>query len=249
MLDAGRSAARHNGYMLAACVRHRGKAGQSVGYNRTGGLQVLSSPAGDFSFPEALQFTESHGDRMVLSGRRDRRDERNLMGRTATTFSTVAFAAPIRIIHLDDASQWPAINSLFHDLHQFVLDAPSGAVTHAELAFQFQCGYAVLGLSKKEHCEEPSSQRQFGIGKDSPADQRGLVMAAITLVELVCIEQAMMCRTAFRTNKSARPAPIEQRFLALLFSSVFLEEIGQTEAFLKLDRVLWHRDFLYVSST
>jgi hypothetical protein len=35
----------------------------------------------------------------------------------------------------------------------------------------------------------------------------------------------------------------------LLFSSVFLEEIGQTEAFLKLDRVLWHRDFLYVSST
>jgi len=249
MRDAGRSAARHNGYMLAACVRHRGEAGQTVGYDRRGGFQVLASPAGDFGFPEALQFTESHGDRMVFSGRGDRGDERNLVGRSATTFPAVAFATPICIVHLDDASQRPTVNSLFHDLHQFVLDTPSGAVTYTELALEFQCRDAILGLSKKEHREKPSGQRQFSIGKDSPTGQRGLVMTAITLVELVCIEKAMMCTTAIRANESTWPAPIEQRFLALLFSSVFLEEIGQTETFLKLDRVLMHRDFLYLSSS
>jgi hypothetical protein len=41
--------------------------------------------------------------------------------------------APIHIIQLDDSSQYLAIITLFHYLHQFMFDTPRGVVTNAQL--------------------------------------------------------------------------------------------------------------------
>ncbi len=96
---------------------------------------MLLSPVSYLRFTETLQFTESHRDWMMVLVRGDRRNKRDLVGCASTTLPTMAFAAPIRVIRLDDAVQGLNIISFLHDFHQFVFNAPSTTVTHTELAF------------------------------------------------------------------------------------------------------------------
>ncbi len=90
-----------------------------------------------------------------------------------------------------------------------MLHTPRRPVAHAELPHELQRGDTILGLGNKKHREEPSRQRQLGIGKDCPAGERRLVMAAITLIQSISVEEAMMSVAALWTNKTAWPAPIE----------------------------------------
>lgn len=73
-------------------------------------------------------------------------------------------------------------------------------------------------------------------------------MAVIALVQFMGIEYAMMGVMTLRANKAPWPAPIEERLLALLFTPVFLKEIGQTEPFLKLDWIFLRHKSFHVTS-
>ena len=169
MLDAVRAATGHDRVMRAAGFGYRSKAVQAIGDNETGRLEVLSRLATDFGFAKALHFGEAHRDGMMLLIRRNRRNKRCLVGCASTTFAAMAFPTPIRVVQLDDTHQGLHIAAFLHHLHQFVFDAPSRTIAHAELTLQFQRRDPVLGLCHEEHGQKPSSQRQFGIGKDGPA--------------------------------------------------------------------------------
>ncbi len=52
------------------------------------------------------------------------------------------------------------------------------------------------------------------------------MMTVIALVQFMGIEYAMRGVITLRANKAPWPAPIEERLLALLFTPVFLKEIG-----------------------
>ena len=66
-------------------------------------------------------------------------------------------------------------------------------------------------------------------------------MTTITLVQLMGIEQTMVSIIAHRVNKPLGPTPIKECFPALFFGAILYEEIRLTEAFLKLDGILFHR--------
>lgn len=64
-------------------------------------------------------------------------------------------------------------------------------------------------------------------------------MAPRALIQVAGLDYAIAATTAARALKAGRPACLKQRFGALKFGTVSFHEIRQTEAFLKLDRILF----------
>jgi hypothetical protein len=51
-------------------------------------------------------------------------------------FAAASLATPVNVIQLDDATQWFAVITLFHDLHDFLLHAPGRVVRYANLPLE-----------------------------------------------------------------------------------------------------------------
>lgn len=96
----------------------------------------------------------------------------------------MTFAAPVRIVELDDAAESSWAVSLGHRLHQLVLEQPGGVVGDAQLAPQRQGGDAVLVLRQQVHRQEPGPQRQLGLGEQCAAGRRDLMLAPIALQDI-----------------------------------------------------------------
>lgn len=64
--------------------------------------------------------------------------------------------------------------------------------------------------------------------------------AGRALIQVAGLDHAIAATAAARALKAGRPASLKQRFDALKFGSVLLHEVRQTEALLKLDRILFH---------
>ena len=65
-------------------------------------------------------------------------------------------------------------------------------------------------------------------------------MAVVALVELARVQHAMLGMTTDRANEAVRPTPPEQRLGAAFLSAKLLHKTVQTQAFLKLDGILFH---------
>ena len=75
---------------------------------------------------------------MALLARRDRRQERELVLRTAPRLAVRAFAAQGRVIDRPLAAEPMARFSLFHRPHQLVGDQPGGGIAHPQVPLQCQ---------------------------------------------------------------------------------------------------------------
>jgi hypothetical protein len=127
-------------------------------------------------------------------------------------------------------------------VHQFVPDAPSGGVGHAEPAYQRQSRYIAFDLGERVRGKKPGSQWELRRSKDRPTDDEALVVTLITFVELPGVELAMTAGLALlAADETARPTRFIQCLFTLLFGTVRVQGLVQTEATLELHRIICHR--------
>ena len=66
-------------------------------------------------------------------------------------------------------------------------------------------------------------------------------MTIVALVEIACIQYAVFCMATNGTDEASWPAPSLERLLTPCFGTILTEKTGQTQALLKLNRILFHR--------
>jgi hypothetical protein len=88
--------------------------------------------------------------------------------------------------------------------------------------------------------QQPSGQRQFGARERGLGGHGGLPPAAMAL-EQPAPEHTVARVRAFGTDEASRPAPGEQRPLALRLGPEAAQTFTQTQALLKLHPVSRHR--------
>lgn len=234
-------AARNQRFMGTAGLPHGGEAGQSVGAHVSIGRQVPASPTADLAAAETPHPIHTHRQRLAfcrVGGHR--RYERRLAARAASDLVTAPPAAPVGVIHLDDPGKLPALLALEHRLHELVFHEPGTVVADTQLPRQFQGRDAVLRLREQIDRQQPFGQWQLRAGKQRSGRDRGLPAAAVALVEPAA-EHAVPCVPALGADEALRPAPGEQRRLALHLGSVMFKKFAQTHALLKLHLVPRHR--------
>lgn len=133
------------------------------------------------------------------------------------------------------------IVTFFHDLQQFVLDPPGGQIGDPQMTFERQGRDSVLLLRQQKHRQEPDRERQLGGLKEGAGRQRGLMVTVAALQQRPGTQTHRLVRTTTtRAAKALRPTPLLKRLFALLLGPILLEKIRQTQAVLKLNRVLSH---------
>ncbi len=233
--------ARYQRFMSAAGLPHSGKAGQPVGAHMGICRQMPASPAPDLATAKALHPIHAHRQR--LAGCRvggHRRYERRLAARAAPDLVAAPPAAPVGVVHLDHTGELPALLTLQHRLHEFLLHEPGAVVADAQLPGQFQGRDAILRLREQIDRQQPFGQRQLRAGKQRSGRDRGLSAAVVALIE-PAPEHAMACVPALGADEALRPAPGKQRLFALRLGSVLRQKLTQTYALLKLHLVPRHR--------
>lgn len=217
------------------------KARQCIRTHVAAGFEMTAAPAADLAGTKAFDPIHAHGQRLVAHRiGRYRRHERRLAARAAPALVTAASAAPVSVVHLDHPGQSATLLALQHRLHELVLHEPGAVVADAQLPHQFQCRNAILRLGEQVHRQEPGGERQFRAGEQGAGGKRSLPPAAVALIQPAA-EQAMTTMAALGTDEPLRPAPDEQRLLALRLGTKPRHEFAQTHAPLKLNFVLRHR--------
>ena len=136
-------------------------------------------------------------------------DERHLVLRAVPGLATRALPAQVGVV----------------DLHPNV-----------EVARQLRRGNVVLGLGQQMQRQEPARQRQFGAPEDRAADEAALVPAgrALEVQPPFAAKRTAVAAAARRARKSARPARLDQRRLALVITASSVHELGHRQPRLNL---------------
>lgn len=167
-----------------------------------------------------------------------RGDERELVLGAATGLSR-PLAAQVSIIDLDASAQRLALVTLEHDLQELVLELPGRVVSDAEFPGQLQRRDAAIALGEQIDRQEPGVQRQVSTMEDRTGSQRGLMMAAMALVEPTR-KLAGGRVVAVRADEASWSTMLEESRSALRFRAVLLEKRRQRQAGLELDRITCH---------
>lgn len=234
-------AARHQRFMRAAGLPDSGEAGQPVGAHMRIGRQMPASPTPDLAAAKASHPIHAHRQR--LAGCRvggHRRDERRLAARATPDLVAAPPATPVGVIHLDDPGKLAAPLAFQHRLHELVFHEPGAVVADAQLPGQLQGRNTILRLREQIDRQQPFGQRQLRAGEQRSGRDRGLPAAAVALIQPAS-EHAMATVPTLGADETLRPAPGEQRLLALRLGSVLLQKFAQTHALLKLHLVPRHR--------
>jgi hypothetical protein len=241
--DTGRTTTGYDCLMLTTCILYRTKTLQSIGDTPTSRAQMTFRPLADLLFTEAFYSGETHRDGVTLFIGLYRGDERCFTRCATTPLATSAFASPVGIIQLDLSQQRLAVVTFLHYLKQLVLHTPGCVVANTQLPLEFQCRNTVLRLCQDVHPEEPGRQRQLGVLENGSTCQRGLVMTAMTLIQVASGDNAVTVMPAYGAGKTFWPAPFEKCLAALLFCTIVFQKFWQTEPSLKLNLIFSH-DFL-----
>ena len=73
-------------------------------------------------------------------------------------------------------------------------------------------------------------------------------MAFVALIQLAAFQLTVARGATFGANKPLRPAQAKQGLTARLPGAILIHELMQSQAFLELHRILWHRDTLIFSN-
>lgn len=253
-VDPGKSFQGHTGRpatgdhcrVIAPGLLYRGEAAQPIGDDYTARLKMRLGPGFDLLLGDALQAAQTHGTWMPPFVGLHGGDERRFRQCTTAAFAAPALSAPIGIVELDEPAQGLGVVTFLHGLQQLVFQSPGRVVANAELALEFQCRHAALGLGQQIDGEKPGRQRQLGVGEEGAAGHRGLAMAVVALVESAITDFTVLGMTAFRACEPIRPTPTEQCLSALLLGAELREKLGQADAFPKLNLILGHVRILVV---
>ncbi len=180
--------------------------------------------------------------RFAVRRRLDRRDKGRLAIGPASD-GTGTLAAEIGVVHLNLAFQPLRRVALQHDLFELVLHFPGGVLCDPEPPRQFQTGDALFGLREVIHGGKPQAQRQLARREDGSRPHRGLLAADVALEKFARSppDDAMRPAAAVGAFEALRPAPFDQRRVALLLVAIGLVERGLAKTFLKLHFVARHR--------
>ena len=241
MPDTCWSTSGHERLVKAPCVSHGTKAAQGVGHHHGAGLEVAPGPGGDLLAAKRSDTAQAHSHRSALTIEFDRGDERRLARCASSAFAAAARPAPIRIIELHPAAQRARVVALLHHLHQLVLDLPGGVVAHRQLPRQLQRRNPILRLRHQVHRQEPDAKRQLRAGQDRARGQRNLVPAAPALIQRPALMAPVPGMLASGANEPVRPTPTKQRLRALLLGPLFVHELHEAVALLKLNPIARHR--------
>jgi hypothetical protein len=192
---------------------------------------------------EIRERVEAHVSGMAVLVQLHRGDERGFAFRAASALAAAMLAPDHGIVGDNHAGEDTAGLALGQRFEELVLEPPGGAIAHAEMPFERQCGEVVLVLSDQVHGLKPLGQRQLGAFEPRPARQRGLHPApcALPVRPPVGVEPAGCRGSAVRTDESPRQPRRLQGRGALRFDAVACEEVVQGHARLELNRVLRHR--------
>lgn len=223
-----------------ASVHDRPEARQSVGGHFGIRRKVLTRPTINRIAAKALQRRHAHRQRPAVAAAGHRSDKRRLSGCSAPPFAAAALATPESVVDLDRAAQRPGVITFAHRFHKLVLDQPGGFVRHPEVTGQCHCRQPTLALCEQKNRQKPGRQRQFGLLEQRSGSQRCLMVASMALKYLARVQFTVGTVAALRAAEASRPAQLEKRVPAGLFGAVAFEEFGQTETFLKLNRIPSH---------
>ena len=227
--------------MVAARGRDGGKTRQTIRDHATLWRQMLLGPGADRLRAKTLNPIKAHTQRTIRGIDLDRRNEGYLIFRAAPAF-TAPLTAQVGIVG-DHAPAQDTVGFAFpHDLHQFVLDQPGSAVTHPQLALQFEPGDVVFRLAHQVHGLEPAHQRQFRGMENRTGFQRRLVVAAMTLIGLaaVGVHDTVVRTGAVLATVALWPAGLLQRLLAALLRTILFQKLRKTQPGLELDSIHRH---------
>src|SRR5947207_15536111 len=169
--------------MDAAGVAYAGEAAQSVTDDGAGGIEIALRQGRDCGTAEPRHAAQLQADWLALRCGFDRRHDRRLARRTATTLAAVPLAAEIGVVDLDPPRQALCGVSLHHHLHEFVLDLPGRRLGNAKPAPQLDTGDASLALGEVVHGAKPNTQRHLGRAENRSSNQGGLPPTGGTLVK------------------------------------------------------------------
>lgn len=88
-------------------------------------------------------------------------DKRDFIFGAPTDLAAGQFATKIGIINFDTFREYGGLLAFKHDLHELMLDSPSGSITDPDEASEFQDRNIVFVLSLEEYRLKSCSQRQF----------------------------------------------------------------------------------------
>jgi hypothetical protein len=233
---AGRPRARDVDVMSRGRCRHGSKATQAIQNHISPLRTVFHRPGGQFRFAKAFQPAEPHRSRLILVGR-NRRHESGLFQRAPAAFAALASASPTGVIQVDQTPQGGFILSLFHQLHQLVLHAPSRVVGNSELAIERQSREAVFRLGQQINGEKPHCQWQLGSLRQSATNERVLSVAAMALIDELRFERAITGIVTRGANELLAPAPPKQCRQTLLLMPALVQIFRQTVDPLKLNLI------------
>jgi len=165
-------------------------------------------------------------------------DKRELVLSAAPALSR-PLTAQVGVIDLDTPGEPFSLVALVHDLQELVLELPGGVVGDAELPGQLQCREAALALGQQIDSQKPGGQWQVRTMENGAGSHRGLMMAAMTLIEPPRQPAAGVIATV-GAHKPSGPAVLEEGGLAFGFCVVLLEKRRQRQAGLELDGIACH---------
>ena len=240
-IGAAARGANHLGLMVAARGRDAGKTRQTIRDHATLWRQMLLGPGADRLRAKALDPIKTHAHRTTRGIDLDRCNEGYLIFRALPALSA-PLTAQVGIVG-DHSPAQNAVGFAFpHDLHQFVLDQPGGAVTHSQLALQFDARDVVFRLDHQIHGLKPAHQRQFRGMKDRAGFECALVVAVMALIGLaaVGIHNTVVRTCAVLAVVAVWPAGQLQGLFATLLRTVLLQKFRKTQPRLELDSVHRH---------
>ena len=227
--------------MDAAGVAYAGEAAQSVTDDGAGGIEIALRQGRDCGTAEPRHAAQLQADWLALRCGFDRRHDRRLARRTATTLAAVPLAAEIGVVDLDPPRQALCGISLHHHLHEFVLDLPGCGLGDAKPAAQLNAGDSAFALGEVVHGAKPGTQRHLGRGENRSGDHGCLSSTGGALVKCAGLDEAVLLAAAHRAQEARWPAPAHHRLPALILCSVKNSKLGLAEPLLKLHLVARHR--------
>jgi len=221
------------------------EAGQPVGDQVNTLVQGRRGPFGQGGPFEVINGIESDMLGIPLVIEFHRRNEPGLVLGT-TSRLTRPDATQIGVVGHHHAIKNTVGLALGHRFEQLVLDPPSGAVRHTDVAFQRKCGEVVLVLRHQVHCLKPLGQRDLRRMKHRAGAQCRLCVALRALPVLAFVDQkrGMLPVATMRAYEARRPTGVFKGRFALRLGAIPFDERAQRHAGLKLDRVLMLRKIL-----
>ena len=152
----------------------------------------------------------------------DRRDDGDLVLRSATCLATWEFSANVAVIDLDLSPQQVGLLPISHRPQNLVVQQPGPVDFHARVAAELQRGDPSLSLADQIEGQKPGGQWQFGRLHDRARRELGLMAAVATLIALqpAAINQPMRMAIAAGTAEPIGPARLLQCSLTLLLGAV-----------------------------